>query len=106
VRTLTFLAIQLTVVGCQNDDCIKLCSDIEGRVNVCIDKWPTEWEHIDAKNANEFRESCQNEWTVRSEEMEVRERQQAKDQCGETIKALEEEEDNCDMLRSVYFYDP
>ena len=102
------ICVVLSIFGtaCQTDDCNRLCADIEDRVNLCIDKWPTEWEHLDANNADEFRESCQNEWAARSELMEIRERQQAKDQCQETIRALDSEEDNCNMLRSVYFYDP
>jgi hypothetical protein len=105
-KSSTMLIVLFASVACQNDECIKLCADVEQRVETCIDKWPTDWEHLDSNNADEFRESCQNEWIARSEQMEVRERQQAKDQCQETIIALEEEEDNCVLLRSVYFYDP
>ena len=102
--TLFFLGVLVT--GCQTDKCIVLCSRMEEQVRTCIEEWPTEWEHLNASSAAEFQESCQNEWTARSTDMELRERQQAQDQCQETIKSLEAREDPCNLLRTIYFYSP
>ena len=79
---------------------------MENSVEECVDEWSVDWSHLDASSANEFGETCRNEWTALSNDMEIRERQQAQDQCMETIEAIENEEDVCSFLRAVYFYDP
>ena len=71
-----------------------------------MNDWPVEWEHLDASSSQEFGESCQNQWISISENMEIRERQQAQEQCQETIEEIRSEDDPCEFLRGVYFYDP
>jgi hypothetical protein len=102
----TFLLISLISTGCQTDKCKRLCTEIEITVSECMDDWPVEWEHLDASSASEFGESCQNQWITLSESMEIRERQQAQEQCQQTIVEIRLEDDPCELLRGIYFYDP
>ena len=93
-------------VGCQSDECIRLCTAISTQLDSCQNEWNTDWRYLDASSATAFQNVCQDSWSDSITTLEWRERVEAESQCDEVLTQLANNEIECVDLQLLYFYDP
>ena len=93
-------------VGCQSDECIRLCTAISAQLDTCQNEWNTDWRYLDASSATVFEDVCQDTWSESISNLEWRERVEAESQCDEVLIQLTDNEIECVDLQLLYFYDP
>ena len=93
-------------VGCQSDECIRLCTAISTQLDTCQNEWNTDWRYLDASSATAFENVCQDTWSESIANLEWRERVEAESQCDEVLTQLTNNEIECVDLQLLYFFDP
>lgn len=104
---LLFVYVILSLgVGCQSDECIRLCTAISTQLDTCQNQWNTDWRYLDASSAAAFENVCQDIWSESIANLEWRERVEAESQCDEVLTQLTNNDIECVDLQLLYFYDP
>ena len=101
----TFSLLCATVAGCSPDPCTELCNDTTEALAVCMPDWSMEWQDFDAADQEDFQERCITRWGEVRSNLVAREIEDARGQCREGRKALEDAQavgDDCDLLRASY----
>ena len=94
-----------SAVACQPDACERLCAEVAGRLDECLDQWPVGWEEFDVQGARAFQTGCEQQWAQVRSDLEPREFDDAGDQCSEGIDALQRmrvDASSCSELRAMY----
>ena len=103
--------IPALMFGCdvfEEEACIRLCSRTTARLSDCEPEWPVEWEELGAEDAQDFHETCKQDWLELRSELEPRELEDALEQCDAGLKELRSarrDEMVCDDLRALYLVD-
>ncbi len=98
------LGLVLLLGGCQPDHCDQLCQQMSTELARCLDEWEAaDWDELDAESQTTWRSGCQNRWSEVRSELESRELEDALEQCGETLTAVDDMGAyTCDQLRAIY----
>lgn len=103
--SLCVLGCGLLAQGCQTDDCVKLCQNISSKISTCQQNgWSTDWKYLDATSRKDYENSCIDQWSVVSSQLEWREIQQARNQCADTFDQISSGEIDCDFMRANLYY--
>ena len=105
-RIVLFALTHLVGMGCQSDECIRLCTSISAQLDNCQNEWNTDWRYLDASSSTAFENVCQDTWSDSITTLEWRERVEAESQCNEVLTQLSNNEIECVDLQLLYFYDP
>jgi len=92
--------------GCQNDECVRLCTALSQQLDECQDEWNTNWQYMDASSAFAFEAVCQDNWTQQAADLEWRQRVEAESQCDAVLTEVSAGDIECIDLQVLYFYDP
>lgn len=103
---LLFYSTLALCVGCQSDECIRLCTAVSAQLNTCQNEWNTDWRYLDASSSTAFENVCQDNWSESIANLEWRERVEAESQCDAVLTQLTNNEIECVDLQLLYFYDP
>ena len=85
--------------GCP-DACEQACASSTARLAECLDDWSASWEDLGASSRQDFRQNCQNDWSLSSPSLESREQQPALAACQELEDELAAV--SCDELEAIY----
>ena len=105
-RIVLLVSTLLLGLGCQSDECIRLCTAISAQLDGCQNEWNTDWRYLDASSATAFENVCQDTWSDSTTNLEWRERVEAESQCDQVLTQILNNEIECVDLQLLYFYDP